>query len=78
MLALFSHRQQAVEGVHRQFRKLTNTKGGFPDDNSLLKLLYLGIQNVSKNWTMPIQNWGLTLFQLVIFFEGRLDGVLDL
>ena len=68
----------SIEAVHRQFRKLTKTKGGFPNDNSLLKLLYLGIQNASKKWTMPIQNWNLTLCQLVIFFEGRLDGALDL
>lgn len=46
----------SIEAVHRQFRKLTKTKGGFPNDNSLLKLLYLGIQNASKKWTMPIHN----------------------
>lgn len=68
----------SIEAVHRQFRKLTKTKGGFPNDNSLLKLLYLGIQNASKKWTMPIQNWSLTLSQLAIFFEGRLDDALDL
>jgi len=68
----------SIEAVHRQFRKLTKTKGGFPNDNSLLKLLYLGIQNASKKWTMPIQNWNLTLSQLAIFFEGRLDDALDL
>ena len=68
----------AVEAVHRQFRKLTKTKGGFPNDNSLLKLLYMGIQNASKKWTMPVQNWNKALSQLAIFFEGRLDAVLDL
>ncbi len=62
-----------IEAVHRQFRKLTKTKGAFPNQNSLLKLLYMGIQNASKKWTMPIQNWSLTISQLVIFFEGRLD-----
>lgn len=67
----------AVEAVHRQFRKLTKTKGAFPNDNSLLKLLYMGIQNASKKWTMPVQNWNLALSQLAIFFEGRLDAVLD-
>ena len=51
----------SIEAVHRQFRKLTQTKGGFPNENSLLKLLYLGIQNASKKWTMPIQNWNLAL-----------------
>lgn len=68
----------SIEAVHRQFRKLTKTKGGFPNNDSLLKLLYLGIQNASKKWTMPIQNWNLTLSQLAIFFEGRLDGALKL
>ena len=67
-----------IESVHRQFRKLTKTKGAFPNENSLLKLLYMGIQNSSKKWTMPIWNWSLTLSQLVIFFEGRLDEALNI
>ena len=66
----------AIEAVHRQFRKLTKTKGAFPNENSLLKLLYAGIQNASKKWSMPIQNWSLTLSQLAIYFEGRLDDAL--
>jgi len=68
----------AIEAIHRQFRKLTKTKGAFPNENSLLKLLYAGIQNASKKWTMPIHNWSLTLSQLAIYFEGRLDNVLDI
>ena len=68
----------SIEAVHRQFRKLTKTKGAFPNENSLLKLLYMGIQNASRKWSMPIQNWNLTLSQLSIYFEGRLDSVLDI
>lgn len=68
----------AIEAVHRQFRKLTKTKGAFPNQDSLLKLLYMGIQNASKKWTMPVQNWSLTISQLAIFFEGRLDKELRL
>ncbi len=67
-----------IEAVHRQFRKLTKTKGAFPNKDSLLKLLYMGIQNAAKKWTMPIQNWSLTISQLAIFFEGRLDKELKL
>ena len=67
-----------IESVHRQFRKLTKTKGAFPNENSLLKLLYMGIQNAQKKWTMPIKNWNLTLSQLAIFFEGRLDKALKI
>lgn len=61
----------AVEAVHRQFRKLTKTKGAFPNENSLLKLLYIGIQQASEKWTMPLKNWGQTITQLSIYFEGR-------
>ncbi|WP_345335058.1 IS256 family transposase, partial [Ferrimonas pelagia] len=68
----------AVEAVHRQFRKLTKTKGGFASENGLLKLLYAGILKASERWSHPIQNWNLTLSQLSIHFEGRLDEYIDL
>lgn len=68
----------AIESVHRQFRKLTRTKGAFPNENSLLKLLYPGLMNAQEKWTMPIQSWNLTLSQLAIYFEGRLNTVMTL
>jgi len=64
--------------VHRQFRTLTKTKGAFPNDNSLLKLLFAGIQNAEKKWTMPIRNWSLTISQLNIHFKVRLKDALGL
>jgi len=67
-----------IESIHRQFRTLTKTKGAFPNDNSLLKLLYAGIQNAEKKWTMPIRNWSLTISQLNIHFKERLKDALDL
>jgi putative transposase len=68
----------AVEAVHRQFRKLTKTKGGFPNENSLLKLLYAGMLKASERWSHPIQNWNLTLSQLAIHFEGKIDQYVEL
>ncbi len=68
----------AVEAVHRQFRKLTKTKGAFPNENNLLKLLYIGINQVSNKWTMPISNCALTIAQLSIYFKGRLDGIIKI
>jgi putative transposase len=67
-----------IESVHRQFRTLTKTKGAFPNDNSLLKLLYAGILNAEKKWTMPIRNWSMTISQLNIHFKERLKDALDL
>ncbi|MFT7673720.1 MAG: putative transposase [Gammaproteobacteria bacterium] len=68
----------AVEAVHRQFGKMTKTKGAFPNKNSFLKLLYAGILNATEKWTMPIQNWSQALSRMSIYFEGRLDSVLDI
>lgn len=62
-----------IESVNRQFRKVTKTKGAFPNEDSLRKILYLTIQNISKRWTQPFQNWSLILSQLSIIFEDRLE-----
>lgn len=61
-----------IEGFHRQVRKVTKTKGAFPSDMALLKLIYLAYRNIRKKWTAPLQNWGMTVSQLSIWFEGRL------
>jgi len=45
-----------IEPVHQQFRNLTKNKGGFPNNNSLLKLLFMDILNASKKWTLPVRN----------------------
>jgi putative transposase len=63
----------AVEGFHRQVRKVTKTKGAFTSDMALLKLIYLATENISKKWTQPVHNWALTAQQLCIKFEGRFD-----
>lgn len=68
----------AVEAVHRQFRKLTKIKGGFTNENSLLKLLYAGNLKASERWSHPVQNRNLTLSQLSIHFDGRMDDHIDL
>ena len=65
-----------IEGLHRQFRKVTKTKSVFPTDLSLEKMLYLASQNVMKKWTQRYRNWDSILNQLMIFFEGRVEQYL--
>jgi len=62
----------AVEGFHRQLRKVTKTKGAFPNDMALMKLIYLTVENISKKWTQPVQNWSLAVQQLCIKFGDRM------
>lgn len=62
----------AIEGFHRQVRKVTKTKGAFPSDMALLKLIYLAHQNISKKWGRPLSNWSQTAQQLAIWFGERM------
>lgn len=49
-----------------------------PKCKNLIKKDWSGIQNATKKGTMPVRNWSLTIFQLSIYFEGRLDITLNL
>lgn len=62
----------AVESVHRQLRKVTKNKSVFPTDESLVKMLFLAIRDVSKKWTMPIQEWKTIISHLSIVYGDRL------
>ena len=62
-----------IEGFNRQLRKVTNSKTVFPSDDSLLKMLYLAMIDITKKWTGHRQDWGQIHSQLEIFFEERLE-----
>ncbi len=62
----------AIEGSNRQLRKVTRSKTVFPSDDSLLKMLYLAMIDITKKWSGHRQDWGQIHSQLEIFFEERL------
>ena len=62
----------AVENLHRQFRKVTKNRALFPNDDALIKMLYLAYKDIAKKWTMPVNNWAFIFSQLSIRFEERL------
>jgi len=66
-----------IEGYHRQIRKVTKTKGAFTSEQALMKLIYLTTQRIMEKWTSPLQNWSITIQQLAIHFEGRIDLEID-
>lgn len=61
----------AIESTNRSLRKVLKTKGAFPHDESIIKIMYLALQNISKKWTMPIRNWPAALNQFAIRYEER-------
>lgn len=62
-----------IEGFNRQMRKVTKSKAVFPTDDSLLKILYLAMMDVTKKWTQSRRDWGKIHSQLEIYFADRLD-----
>ena len=60
-----------IESLNSSIRKYTKTKTVFPDDQSAMKAVYLAINNIQQNWTMPIRYWGIIFNQFIIKFEDR-------
>ena len=63
----------AIENFNRQLRKVTKAKSVFPTDDSLLKMLYLAMIDITKKWTGRRKDWGQIHSQLEIFFADRLE-----
>ncbi len=60
-----------IENLNGKIRKYTKNKLSFPNDDAVLKSVYLAIRGASKKWTMPIRNWGIVLNQFLIIFGDR-------
>ncbi len=61
-----------IENFNRQLRKVSKTKSVFPNDDSLLKILYLATCDITRKWTGKRFDWNPIRMQLGIFFEGRI------
>ena len=62
-----------IESLNSQFRKVTKTKLIFPNDDSLLKMLYLAVERVANKWVRNYPDWDLVINQLNIVFSDILN-----
>ena len=60
-----------IENLNGKIRKYTKNKLSFPNDEAVMKSVYLALREASKKWTMPIRNWGMILNQFLTIFDGR-------
>lgn len=63
----------AVESLNSVIRSATKRRKVFPNDDSARKVVYLAIEQASRKWTMPIQNWKMALNRFVIEFGDRIN-----
>ena len=61
----------AIESLNRSFRKIIKTKAVFPDEDSVFKLLYLSMKNITKKWQRPIRDWTAAASHFAILFPER-------
>jgi putative transposase len=61
-----------IESLNFSLRKIIKGRNVFPNDELIYRLIYLGLNHVSKKWTMPIKNWKTALQQFAILYENRL------
>ena len=64
----------AVESYHRMVRKFTKSKAIFPTDDSIRKVIYMSVKEISKKWRLPVKDWGLAYAQFSVYFEDRLTA----
>lgn len=62
-----------IESLNSQFRKVTKTKLIFPNDESLIKMLYLATEKIHSKWTRNYANWDLVINELNIIFDNILS-----
>lgn len=48
------------------------SRGSFPNEDAVIKLVYLALRNISAKWNLPIRGWALALTRFAIMFEGRM------
>lgn len=61
----------AVEAYHRLIRKFTKVKCILPTDDSIRKVVFLSVKEITKKWTRPARDWSMVYSQIRIFFADR-------
>ncbi len=64
----------AVEALHRQFRKVSKNRTVLATDESLFKLLFLAARDIQKKWLFPVRGWTEIATQLHVFFNERVTA----
>jgi putative transposase len=65
----------SIESLNRSLRKISKTRGVFPNQESVLKLYYLALERIAKKWTRPIYDWSQALNCFAIEFRERMPDL---
>jgi putative transposase len=60
-----------IESVNYTIQRIIKHRHPFPNDETVMKLIFMDLKNSYNRWTMPIRDWGATLNQLAIIYRER-------
>ncbi len=61
-----------IESVNSSLRKVLKNRGSFPNEDAVVKLIYLALRNISAKWNLPIRDWASAMNRFAIMFDGRM------
>jgi putative transposase len=63
----------AIESLNASLRQVSKTRISFPNDDAVLKLMYLALHQIAKKWTMPLRDWKSAMTQFIIMYGDRVS-----
>lgn len=64
----------AIESLNSTLRTAIRSRGHFPNDEAAVKLLYLVLRKVEKNWKKAQREWTAAMTQFAIMFGERFSA----
>jgi putative transposase len=64
----------AIESLNSTIRRSVRARGHFPSDEAALKLIWLQLREVTKDWKMPAREWHAARAQFALLFGARFEA----
>jgi putative transposase len=64
----------AIESLNSTIRRSVRARGHFPSDQAAMKLIWLQLREVTKDWKMPAREWHAARAQFALLFGERFEG----
>jgi len=63
----------AIESLNSTLRRSVRIRGHFPNDEAAMKLIWLQLREITKNWKMPPREWAAAKAQFAVVFGDRFE-----
>jgi putative transposase len=61
------------ESLNAKLRRSVSIRGHFPNEEAAMKLIWLQLREITKNWKMPPREWAAAKAQFAVLFGDRFE-----